>query len=84
MPPPNLKKLTKDNLLKLCHWDELGHLYNHFKTFYKAIIMVEGNYIGLTDYFQTLDWLLLELEKTKQKFLELLIEKWKLAQAKNY
>ena len=55
MPPPNLKKLTKDNLLKLYHWDELSHLYNHLKTFYKATIIVEGNYTGLTNHFQTLD-----------------------------
>ena len=41
--------------------------------------MVEGNRTGLADHFQTLDWLLLELEKTKQKFLELSIEKRKSA-----
>ena len=51
MPPPNLKKLTKDDFLKLYYWDELGHPYNYLKTFYKAIIIIEGNYIGLIDYF---------------------------------
>ena len=70
MPPPNSKKLTKDDLLKPRHWDELGHLHDHLETFYEATIMVEGNRTGLADHFQTLDWLLLELEKTKQKFLE--------------
>ena len=51
MPPPNSKKLIKDDFLKLCYWDELGHLYNHLETFYKAIIIVEGNYMGLINYF---------------------------------
>jgi len=34
--------------------------------------MVEGKYTGLTNYFQTLDWLLLKLERTKHRFIELL------------
>jgi hypothetical protein len=37
--------------------------------------MVEGNTTGLADHFQTLDWLLNELDTTKQKFLELSIKK---------
>lgn len=39
--------------------------------------MVEGNATGLADHFQTLDWLLNELDSTKQKFLELAAEKQK-------
>ena len=39
--------------------------------------MVEGNATGLTDHFQTLNWLLNELDSTKQKFLELSAEKQK-------
>ena len=69
MAPPNLKKLTSDDKLKPRYWQELLHLYNHFKTFYKATLMVEGNNTSLADYFQTLNWLLLELEKLKNKFL---------------
>ena len=46
--------------------------------------MVEGNYTGLADHFQILDWLLLELEKTKQKFLKLSAYKQKQAEAQNY
>ena len=46
--------------------------------------MVEGNLTGLADNFQTLDWLLLELDKAKQKFNELAHEKRRAASAKNY
>ena len=33
--------------------------------------MVEGNYIGLTNHFQTLDWLINKLYTTKDWFLKL-------------
>ena len=50
-PGAGAKALTKDNLLLECHWEELKYLYNYLEMFYKAIIMVEGNYITLADYF---------------------------------
>jgi len=34
--------------------------------------MVEGKHTNLTNYFQTLDWLLLKLESIKHKFIKLL------------
>ena len=71
MAPLNLKKLTSDNKLKLCYWQELLYLYNYLKIFYKATLMVKSNNTGLTNHFQTLDWLLLELEKLKNKFFQL-------------
>jgi len=43
--------------------------------------MVEGKYIGLTNYFQTLDWLLLELKRTKYRFIKLLKQLKKKAEA---
>ena len=45
--------------------------------FYKATLMVKGNCIGLADHFQTLNWLIMELNQTKQKFLKLATEKQK-------
>jgi hypothetical protein len=59
-----VKALGKDDLLSTRHWQELKHLHDHLEAFYEATIMVEGKYTGLADHFQTLDWLLLELEKT--------------------
>ena len=44
--------------------------------------MVEGNATGIVDHFQTLDQLLNELDTTKQKFLELSIEKQKQRQGR--
>ena len=46
--------------------------------------MVEGKNTGLADHFQTLDWLLLELEKTQQKFTELATKKRRTAELHNY
>lgn len=46
--------------------------------------MVEGNNTGLADHFQTLDWLLLELEKSKNKFLQLQADKPRSPQARNF
>jgi len=46
--------------------------------------MVEGNYITLTNHFQTLNWLLLELKRTKQKFIELFKQKRKGPEAAIY
>ena len=68
-----MKALSKDNLLSIRYWQELKHLYNYLKAFYKTTIIVEGKYMGLADYFQTLNWLLLELKKTQQKFTKLAI-----------
>jgi len=66
-----VKALNKDDLLSIRHWKELEYLYNYLKAFYEATIMVKGKHMGLADYFQTLDWLLLELDKTQQKFTKL-------------
>lgn len=57
-----------------CHWQELSHLHDHLESFYEATIMVEGNHTDLVDHFQTMDWLLPELETTKEKFFELSAE----------
>jgi hypothetical protein len=46
--------------------------------------MVEGNHTGLADHFQTMDWLLLELEMTKEKFIELSVERRRHADSANY
>ena len=45
--------------------------------------MVEGNATNLADHFQTLDWLLNELDTTRQKFLEISAEKQKLRQSRH-
>ncbi|OCK88483.1 uncharacterized protein K441DRAFT_588541, partial [Cenococcum geophilum 1.58] len=63
------------------HWQQLKHLYNHLETFYKATIIVEGQKTGLTDHFQTLNWLLLELKNTKHKFIKLSTQTRKKAKA---
>ena len=46
--------------------------------------MVEGKYTGLADHFQTLNWLLLELKKTQQKFTKLAAQKRRTAGSQNY
>lgn len=84
VPSPNSKKLTSEDKLKPRHWQELSHLHDHLETFYEATLMVEGNQTTLADHFQTLDWLLLELEKSKLKFLELEADKPRSPQAKNF
>lgn len=40
--------------------------------------------MGLADHFQTLNWLLLELEKTQQKFTELATQRRRTAESQNY
>ena len=47
----SLKPLLKDNILYIYYWQELKHIYDYLETFYKAIIIVKGNAIGLTDHF---------------------------------
>ena len=73
-PSSGSKPLSKDDILQSHHWKELEHLHDHLETFYEATLMVEGNSTGLADHFQTLDWLLNQLDSTKQKFLELSAE----------
>jgi hypothetical protein len=46
--------------------------------------MAEGNHTDLVDHFQTMDWLLPELEMTKEKFFELSAERRRHADSANY
>jgi len=70
-----VKALSKNDLFFARHWQEFKHLHNHFKVFYKAIIIIKGKHTGFADYFQTLNWLLLKFEKMQQKFTELVAQK---------
>jgi hypothetical protein len=70
-PPRGTKRLAPHQILKPHHWEELQHLHDQLETFYEGTLMAEGQYTTLADNFQTLDWLLLEIELAKQKFSEL-------------
>ena len=78
------KQLSKDDLLREHHWKQLKHLYNHLETFYEATIIVESKHTSLTNHFQTLDWLLLKLKRTKYRFIKLLKQLKKKAKAQGY
>ena len=47
----NLKAFIYNNFLQLCYWKEFKYLYNYLKIFYKATLIIKGNYIGFTDHF---------------------------------
>ena len=46
--------------------------------------MVKGKYTSFTNHFQTLNWLLLELERTKYRFIELSKQSKKKAEVQGY
>ncbi|PVH90086.1 hypothetical protein DM02DRAFT_499490, partial [Periconia macrospinosa] len=53
------------------HWEQLANIYDQLESFDEATSMVEGCYTNLADHFQTLDWLLLQLDQAKHRFNEL-------------
>ncbi|KAJ6785140.1 hypothetical protein PWT90_08160 [Aphanocladium album] len=69
-PGQGQKDLSEDRLSPL-HWKELEHLHDQLETFYEGTITTEGRDATLADHFQTLDWLLHEIQVGKQKFEEL-------------
>ena len=70
-PSSGSKPLSKDDILQSHYQKELEYLHDYLETFYKATLIVKGNSTGLANYFQTFNWLLNQLDSTKQKFLEL-------------
>jgi hypothetical protein len=64
------KSLTEDRLSEQ-QWDELAHLHDQLETFYDGTLSTEGRLSTLADHFQTLDWLLNEIQQAKIKFEEL-------------
>jgi hypothetical protein len=50
---------------------ELEYLQKALEDFYEVTLMTEGRAALLSDHFQTLDWLLGEIEQTKKTFCEL-------------
>ena len=69
--PPLGDKGVLDNRLTPRQWDKLGHLHDQLKTFYEATIMNEGRQWTLADHFQSLDWLIDEIQLARQKFEQL-------------
>jgi hypothetical protein len=70
-PSKNTKPITKDDILEPQHWKQLEHLHDQLESFDEATLMVQGYNTNLGDHFQTLDWLLIQLDQAKQKFNEL-------------
>ncbi|KJZ68940.1 hypothetical protein HIM_08228 [Hirsutella minnesotensis 3608] len=64
------KSLAEDRLSEQ-QWDELAHLHDQLETFYDGTLSTEGRQSTLADHFQTLDWLLNEIQQAKIKFEEL-------------
>ncbi|KAL6405977.1 HAT domain-containing protein [Ilyonectria robusta] len=64
------KSLTEDRLSEQ-QWDELAHPHDQLETFYDGTLSTEGRLSTLADHFQTLDWLLNEIQQAKIKFEEL-------------
>ena len=73
-PSKNTKLINKDDILEPQHWKQLEHLHDQLESFDEATSMVQGHNTNLADHFQTLDWLLLQLDLAKQKFNELYID----------
>jgi hypothetical protein len=71
VPPKNTKSLSKDDILEAQHWEQLANIYDQLESFDEATCMVEGRHTNLADHFQTLDWLLLQLDQAKHRFNEL-------------
>ena len=83
-PTASAKQFFKNNLLQKHYWKQFKHLHNHLEIFYKAIIIIKGKHTSLTDHFQTLNWLLFKLEKTKHKFIKLSKQSKKKTKMQNY
>ncbi|KAM4060494.1 kinase [Hirsutella rhossiliensis] len=64
------KSLAEDRLSEQ-QWNELAHLHDQLETFYDGTLSTEGRHSTLADHFQTLDWLLNEIQQAKIKFEEL-------------
>jgi hypothetical protein len=71
VPPRGIKSITTDDILEPHHWKQLEHLHDQLESFDEATVMVEGLHTDLADHFQTLDWLLLQLDQAKHRFNEL-------------
>jgi len=71
VPPKGAKPISRDDILEHHHWKQLEHLHDQLESFDEATVMVEGHHTNLADHFQTLDWLLLQLDQAKQRFNEL-------------
>ena len=71
IPPRNTNRLSKDDILEPQHWDQLANVHDQLESFDEATCMVEGRRTTLADHFQTLDWLLLQLDQAKHQFNEL-------------
>ncbi len=69
-PGQGQKDLSEDRLSPM-HWKEREHLHDQLETFYEGTIMTEGRNATIADHFQTLDWLLHEIQVARQKFEEL-------------
>lgn len=69
-PGQGQKDLSEDRLSSM-HWKELEHLHDQLETFYEGTMMTEGRNATLADHFQTLDWLLNEIQVAKHRFEEL-------------
>ncbi|KAF5703911.1 restless-like transposase [Fusarium mundagurra] len=61
------KSLTEDHLSEQ-QWDELARFHDQLETFYDRTLSTEGRFSTLADHFQTLDWLLKEIQQAKIKF----------------
>jgi hypothetical protein len=59
------KSLAEDRLSEQ-QWDQLVHLHDQLETFYDGTLSTEGRNSTLADHFQTLDWLLNEIQQAKQ------------------
>lgn len=71
VPSKNTKPISKDDILEPQHWKQLENLHDQLESFDEATCMVEGRRTNLADHFQTLDWLLLQLDQAKHRFNEL-------------
>ena len=69
-PPTGTRDILDDRLTPR-HWDELSHLHDQLETFYEATLMNEGKQWTLADHFQSLDWLIDEIQIARQKFEQL-------------
>jgi hypothetical protein len=69
--PGRDSKGVSEDILNDRHWKELQYLHTALEDFYEGTLMTEGRATLLSDHFQTLDWLLGEIECTKETFSQL-------------
>jgi hypothetical protein len=60
-----------DDRLEPRHWEELEILHNHLEAFCEDTLITEGRTFTPADHFQTLDWVMDEIQKAKQMIEEL-------------